>query len=254
MRLAALSDIHGNLPALEAVLDDIASRGAPDAYWVLGDLSLYFPWPAEVLARLRALPGVAFLRGNIDRYVVTGERPAVPVRSARVWAQMPDLLALREARFRWVLERLSYSDYQFLRDLPAQLMMDVPGYGKVAGVHAAPGDDEATIPSDLPDEATRAYFADLDARLILCGHTHIPADHELGAMRVVNCGSIGLPKDGDARAAYALLDFARDSCAITICRVPYDTRAMLAEMERLRFPAWERLAQLPIFTHPPEGS
>jgi len=72
-RLAILSDVHGNLPALQAVLADIEAQGAPDAVWVLGDLAVFCPWPTETLALLRAIPAsVAFLRGNTDRYLVTG--------------------------------------------------------------------------------------------------------------------------------------------------------------------------------------
>ena len=95
MRLAVLSDVHGNLPALEAVLSDVATLGAPDAYWVLGDLVAFCPWPAETLARLRSLPTVSFLQGNTDRYLVTGRRPAAPVRSSDDWAGMPARLAKR---------------------------------------------------------------------------------------------------------------------------------------------------------------
>jgi 3',5'-cyclic AMP phosphodiesterase CpdA len=89
-RFAVLSDVHGNLMALEAVLADIEAQGAPDAYLVLGDLAAFCPWPAESLARLQELPEVSFLQGNTDRYLVTGRRPQTPpVQSPADWTKMP---------------------------------------------------------------------------------------------------------------------------------------------------------------------
>jgi predicted phosphodiesterase len=243
-RLAVLSDIHGNLPALEAVLRDMRTQGTPDACWVLGDLTAYFPWSAETVACLRAVPDLACLSGNFDRYVVTGYRPAVPVRSAEDWARMPALLKIREARFCWAVERLSYEDYGFLQGLPARLEMEVPGYGKVVGVHAAPGDDEAFILPDTSDEEIRRHLVSLDARLMLYGHTHVPVDRTVGSVRLVNPGSAGLPLDGDPRASYALLDLTEGACTVTIRRVSYDVEVMIGEMEGLGYPAWERLAHI----------
>jgi len=145
-RLAVLSDVHGNLPALEAVLGEIAAQEAPDATWVLGDLAAFCPWPTEALALLRTIPNVAFLQGNTDRYLVTGQRPSALVRSPKDWANMPALLAERDANFRWTVERLSFDDYRFLRDLPQRLEMEVPGYA-------------ASSPFTLPWQTMRLIFS-----------------------------------------------------------------------------------------------
>jgi predicted phosphodiesterase len=236
-RLAVLSDVHGNLRALEAVLADVQAQGAPDAYWVLGDVVAFCPWPAETLARLRALPNVAFLQGNTDRYLVTGRRPAAPVQSLDDWAQMPTTLAERDSNFRWTVERISYSDYGFLRDLPSRLEMEVPGYGHIVAVHATPNDDEACIFPDTPDDEVRPHLASLETRLLLYGHTHRPVDRVVDSVRLVNDGSVGLPLDGDPRSAYALLDFEDGQCSITIRRVTYDREAVIAELERIEHPA-----------------
>jgi putative phosphoesterase len=238
MRLAVLSDIHGNLLALEAVLADVDEVGVPDIYVVLGDLAAFCPWPSETLARLQELPEALFLQGNTDRYLVTGQRPVEqPVRSPEEWAAMPARLAERDANFRWTVERLSYDDYQFLRDLPTRLDLDVPGYGRVVTVHANPQDDETSLAPGTPEDEMRDYFSDLDARLVLYGHTHRPVDRMVGDLRVVNDGSVGLPLDGDPRPAYALLDFEGDECAVTIRRVSYDREAVIAELERVDHPA-----------------
>ena len=238
MRLAVLSDVHGNLPALEAVLADIQVQGAPDVTWVLGDMVAFCPWPAETLARLRALPGVSFLQGNTDRYVVTGRRPRMPqVDAPEGWPRWALHLSQRDANFRWTVERLSYADYRFLHDLGDRLAMDVPRYGRVVAVHATPGDDETNLYPDAPDEEVATCLAGLDARLMLYGHTHRPLDRAVGDVRLVNDGSVGLPLDGDPRPAYALLDFVGSECRVTIRRVAYDRNLVLDELARLDHPA-----------------
>ncbi len=243
-QLALLSDVHGNLLALEAVLADVEAQGVPDATWVLGDLVAFCPWPAEALARLRALPNVAFLCGNTDRYLVTGRRPAAPVRSPDGWAQMPAFLTMRDALFRWTVERLSYADYEFLRDLPPRLEIEVPGYGRVVAVHATPTDDETNLLPDTPGEEVRPHLAGLDARLLLYGHTHRPVDRTVNSVRLVNAGSVGLPLDGDPRPAYALLDFEGGQCTVTIRRVEYDVETVVTALERVEHPSREWLARM----------
>ncbi|MGD1997194.1 MAG: metallophosphoesterase family protein [Anaerolineae bacterium] len=243
-RLAVLSDIHGNLPALEAVLADMDRQGSPDGIWVLGDLVAFCPWPAETLDRLRGLPNVVLLQGNTDRYVVTGRRPPVSVDSSDSWSRLPDLLAMRDANFRWTVERLSYAEYEFLRDLPTWLEWEVPNYGKVVGVHANPSDDETNFFPATPEEMIRPHLTDLDARLLLYGHTHRPVDRSVAGIRLVNNGSVGLPLDGRPRPAYGLLNFKDDRCDVTIRRVKYDVEEVIAELERVDHPAREWVAHL----------
>jgi predicted phosphodiesterase len=238
-RLAVLSDVHGNLLALEAVLADLETQGAPDATWVLGDLAAFCPWPAQTLVRLRALPNAAFIQGNTDRYLVTGRRPAFPIRSPEDWAAAPQQLAGRDANFRWTVERLSYADYEFLRDLPPRLEKEMSGYGRIVAVHATPASDEANIYPTTTDEEVRSHLTGLDARLVLYGHTHRPMDRVVDGVRLVNAGSVGLPLDGDPRPAYALLDFEGGDCAVTIHRVIYDREAVIPKLEQVKHPARE---------------
>jgi len=239
MRLAVLSDIHGNLPALEAVLTDIQAQGSPDLYWILGDLVVACPWPSATLARLRALPNVEFLRGNTDRYLVTGRRPVATVESPEDWTRMPQTLRVREGTFRWAVEHLTYQDYEFLRDLPTRLEWDVPDYGPILAVHAAPDDDETNIYPDAPEEHLRAHVAPVDARLMLFGHIHRIMDRRVGQVRLVNGGSVGLPFDGDPRPAYALLDFEGRDCRVAMHRVEYDGGRVIQELERVAHPGLE---------------
>lgn len=162
---------------------------------------------------------------------------------------MPITLAERDANFRWAVERLSYADYEFLRDLPPRLEMEVGAgslrpYGRIVAFHATPNDDEANLRPDTPDDEVRPHLAGLDARLLLYGHTHRPVDRLVDSIRLVNVGSVGLPLDGDPRPAYALLEFEEERCDVTICRVGYDVRAVVAELERVGHPARARVGRI----------
>ncbi len=247
MRIAVLSDVHGNLLALEAILSDLEALGFPDLFWVLGDLAAFCPWPSETIARLRTLPNACFLQGNTDRYLVTGRRPAVSSpRSPEEWRAMPARLAERDANFRWTVEHLPFSDYEFLRELPTRLELEVPGYGRIAAVHATglhgPGgqvDDETFVLPDASDEEVRRCFATLDARLVLYGHTHRPMERTTGRLHIANDGSVGLPLDGDPRPSYLLLDLTGSECTVTLRRVEYEREKVVAELERVNHPAKE---------------
>jgi putative phosphoesterase len=244
MRLAVLSDIHGNLLALEAVLDDIRAQGSPDDYWILGDLVAFCPWPSDTLARLEALPNAHFLRGNTDRYLVTGRRPAASVESRQDWEHMPETLRIRDATFRWAVEHLSYENYEFLRDLPEQLQRDLSDYGRILAVHATPEDDETNLYPDTPQDQLQSYVSQVEARLILYGHTHRAMDRLVGQVRLINGGSVGIPLDGDPRPAYALLDFESGDWKIAVRRVEYDRERVLEEMERLDHPGLPWIGQM----------
>ena len=193
--------------------------------------------PEETIARLRALPNVAFLQGNTDRYLVTGQRPQIVIHSEEDWDNLRGWIAERDANFRWTLDHLTYADYAFLRELPPRLRIEVPGYGAVAAVHATAHDDETFMPPDTPDEQLAAAFDTIDARLILCGHTHRPMDRTVNGVRIVNDGSVGMPLDGDPRPTYVQLDFDGPDCQVTIHRVDYDRQAVIAELERVQHPA-----------------
>ncbi len=236
-RLAVFSDIHGNLKALEAVLDDLSHQSEPDAYWILGDLVAFCPWPLETLECLTTLPNASFVQGNTDRYLVTGRRPAQPVPSKKAWENMSQLLTQREANFNWTVARLNYAWYEFLRDLPTELNLDLPGYGRVMAVHAAPGDDEFSLPPDLPVEQIRPLVAGLDLRLWLYGHTHQPVDRVVDGVRLINPGGVGFSLDGDPRPSYATIDWVDGQAQVTHHRVRYDVESVIAELERVGHPA-----------------
>jgi predicted phosphodiesterase len=241
MRLAVLSDIHGNRLALEAVLGDLKQCGGADKTWVLGDLCAFGPHPVECLHLIRDLPQTEVIRGNTDRYLVTGERPTLRPQDEADWQTIPDRLRERDANFNWTVSRLAFADYEYLSKLHRELSLDVPDYGRVIGYHGAPGDDERNLLPDTPADEVLDQMLDREGRLGFGGHTHIAMDRDLGHWRVVNVGSVGLPRDA-AQACYALATFEAGSATVALRRVEFDMAAVEKDMQQQDHPglSWWR--------------
>ncbi len=194
MKLGIVADIHGNDVALRAVLKD-ADRFEVDRWWALGDLVLFGPRPVEVLELLHGLPDIGMLRGNTDRYVLTGEQPA-PHATVADAARSIDLMeryAAMAAGIAWtrgVLDQAGLLDV--LTGLPAQLRLRLPGGATVLGVHASPrADDGPGIDPGIADEQLGQLLAGSDADFVIGGHAHFAADRLIGGIRALNPGSTG---------------------------------------------------------------
>jgi len=249
MRLAVLSDIHGNQVALQAVLADLQQVGGADRTWILGDLVMAGPRPVECLQLIRDLQTaspktVEVIGGNTDRYLVTGYRPADKLKNAEAWANFPVQLRLNAERIAQVAEKLSWTDAEYLQKiLHKELELDVPGYGWVIGFHAMPGDDERYLDATAPDDLLLDALYEREGRLALCGHTHHRMDRDLGPWRLVNVGSVGLPND-DTRASYAILTFDADQVAVDLRLVSFDNEAVIADMIAQQHPSRELVTQV----------
>jgi len=245
VRLGIIADVHGNDVALRAVLDDAAGYHV-DRWWVLGDLVLLGPRPAEVLERLAGLPGLGMLRGNTDRYVLTGEQPA-PHATAADAAASTDLaqrtgLVERYGKMaagigwtRGVLEQAGTIDY--LAALPAQLHLRLPGGSAVLGVHASPGADNGPgIDPHIPDAELRGLLAGCGADVVVGGHTHYRADRLADGIRALNPGSTGLPRPA-GQAGWLLLEDSDDGeLRAEQHAVPFDVGAVVRDLRRRRHP------------------
>jgi putative phosphoesterase len=189
VRIAALYDVHGNLPALEAVLAEVELE-RPDLVLVGGDL-VAGPFPAECLDALQALePRVAFVRGNADREVVAGG----------------------EGERSWCVDRLGTERAAFVAQWPLTVRKDVEGLGRVLFCHATPQSDEAFLTPATPDDALAEALAGTGADVVVYGHIHV--QYERGdAPRLVNPGSVGWPHENRRGAYWAMLgpdvDFRR---------------------------------------------
>lgn len=185
MRAAALYDIHGNLPALEAVLAEVPE----DAVIVVGGDIAAGPFPAETLARLRGLGGrVRWLRGNADRELTPSEKgEAVP------------------EDVEWVRSRLAPEELAFLYGLPPTCALDLEGPGRVLFCHATPRSDAEIFTELTPEERVAPHFAGVEADLVVCGHTHTQFERMIAGIRVVNAGSVGMAYENEPGAYWALL-------------------------------------------------
>lgn len=216
--IALLYDIHGNDIALAAVIEDAKVAGA-DAWLLGGDYCLMGAQPAAVLDRLETLPAdTIWLRGNTERWVAHPDADDIPIES------------IRDAAL-FVQGAIGPDSVRELAALPDTLA-DVPFDGAAMTVfcHASPGSDMDGFidkPADADGERAGSSF---EANTIVCGHTHIQFAREVGVIEVVNPGSVGLPFDGDRRAAYALL--APDG-SFDLRRVEYDFEAAIDAYDEL---------------------
>ncbi len=204
--LALLFDIHGNLPALDAVLGDARARGA-DRWLLGGDYAVFGGWPAETVTRLRGLDGATWIRGNVDRWAATGAPDQEPARSG----------------VQTVRDLIDTQTLDWLGELPPSASL---GDGTVAW-HASPKSDLESFGPEPGDHDEELLAGSADRRLVF-GHLHLSfARRGPGGVELVGPGSVGMPLDGDHRAAYALL---HDDGRIERLRVAYDWAASAARV------------------------
>jgi predicted phosphodiesterase len=235
MRYALISDIHANLPALEAVLADIEQRGV-DAVLHLGDLVGYSPWPNEVveLVRSRGIIGVA---GNYDSTVGTD------YKHCGCRYEDPRQEELSHVSFAWTKQHCSDETRQFLAALPFRIDLRPLG-GHAAGptivlVHGAPTLNTLYWTDDRPDSfcTQMANSAGAKAGDIMCfGHTHVPWTRTVEDVRFINSGSVGRPKDGDPRAGFVLLTVQEARVDSEMIRVAYDVERTAAAIRESGLP------------------
>ena len=218
MRVAALYDIHGNAPALEAVLAELDRLGA-DLVIVGGDIAAG-PLPRETLAALRALGDRArFVRGNADR-------------------------DLRE----WAAEQLTAEEREFLAGLPETVSLDIDGLGRVLFCHGSPRSDEEIITPASPDERVAPMLAAVSEPVVVCGHTHMQFDRTVGEKRLVNAGSVGMPYADRAGAYWALL-----GPGVELRRTDYDLALAAVRIRASGAPDAEEFAAENVLTVPTAG-
>ena len=214
MRVAILSDIHGNLVALDACLADLESQGGADAIVAAGDLCLDGPKPKKVLQRLSEL-GVSCVRGNTDRFLSDPEGETFePAESAQLaWSR-------KEIGEQWI---------DFLRELPFALRVG-EDENQLLVVHANPKTDDEHIWPDADDATLERMIGDERAAVIAFGHLHLPYARLWRGKLLVNVASAGLPKDGDPRAAYAILTERSGGWQVKHRRVPFDVKKVATQL------------------------
>jgi putative phosphoesterase len=239
MRLALLSDLHGNPIALDAVLADVDRQGGVDRFVVLGDLVAIGYDPVGVLERLVALPGVLFVQGNTDRYVVTGQRPYPSFEDVAADTSLIPRLVEVAHSFAWTLGVVTAAGWlDWLAALPLEQRFTLPDGTDVLATHVAPGQDDGPgIHLALSDAELAALVGAAAADLVCVGHTHRPLDRVTGGIRVVNAGSVSNPATPDLRASYAMVAATPLGYSVHHQRVAYDYQAVIAAVERSRHPS-----------------
>lgn len=208
-RVAVLADIHGNVPAFEAVLADLASQGV-DEVLVGGDLVGRGPEGSAVVARVRAR-GWRAVKGNHEDYMLDFRQGRVPDD----WQFTEEWSAAR-----WMAAELSAGDIELIAALPPSLASEV--LPELRLVHGTPRSNNEGLGPWSSERELSEQLAAVAEPLLVCAHTHRPMVRDLAAGRVVNVGSVGLPFNRDPRAQYAIFERTARGLAVELRQVPYD--------------------------------
>lgn len=219
-RLAILADIHGNLPALEAVIADMQPF-APDHVIIAGDLINIGPFSAQVMERITRL-GWAAIRGNHEFYLLDYGTPRQP-ESWNHWTLPP-----------WLQAQLQ-NWRSYIAAMPDELTLYYPDAPPVHIAHGLPGNPWKAIDPVEPDDHIREWLKDIQETTFIAGHFHIAFERWVDRWHILNPGSLGVPLDGLRKANYLILDGNADGWTATFRRVDYDVDAVLAEFERQHF-------------------
>lgn len=236
MRVAAIYDIHANLPALEAVLQDIRQLEV-DLVVVGGDV-VPGPMPRETLKCLLDLETpVQFIHGNGDREILAQmqgtDTGAVP-------AQFREIM-------RWVAEQLDPEHERLFASWPATLPVLIRGLGEVLFCHATPRNDTEIFTRLTPEDCLLPIFAGLDVPVVICGHTHMQFDRMIGSVRVVNAGSVGMPF-GEPGAYWLLL-----GPHVELRHTTYDLTKAAERIRETNYPQADDFAANNVLRPPPSG-
>jgi putative phosphoesterase len=243
MRVALLSDIHGNSLALDRVLADIEEQGGVERYWVLGDFSGLGYDPVGVLERITKLPNVYFVQGNHDRYIVSGERPGPSIEQAQANPQLVPFLLGMSVNLAWTQGHVRASGWwEWFEQLPMEVRLTLPDGTRMLGTHVAPGlDDGPGIIPILSDKELGDLVAGAEAELLVVGHTHVPLDRSVEGVRIFNLGSVSNPMRERLEASYALLEADEQGYELELRYVDYDHEEVIRELERVKHPTKEFL-------------
>ncbi|MGI8968351.1 MAG: metallophosphoesterase family protein [Chloroflexota bacterium] len=224
MRVILMSDVHGNLPALQTVAEHLPPH---DRVIVAGDLCLEGPEPAQTLDLLREL-GWELLLGNTDQDLVSPP---------------PDTKPKKREVVEWTREQLGQERLSFLSSLPFARQVHDEGRERVLVVHANPRDLEHQLYPTMREEELVPYLADVTAEMLAFGHLHIPYLRPIHGVLLADVSSVGHPKDLDRRAGYTVASWENDTRSVHQVRVPYDIDRTVYLLRHCGMPHAEREAE-----------
>jgi putative phosphoesterase len=228
VRIVIFSDIHGNLAALQAVMAHLEERGAVDHLVINGDFCAFGPRPTECLKFVESLPNALYVQGNTDRYLTARPSSVVTDNSNR---------ARLRAACGWAAQEIGEGGLRFLAGLPSRQVISVMGMPHILVVHGSTRSDEEGIGPETKHSDLATIVEGVPAGLLVCGHTHIPWDRTIGAVRLLNEGAVGFPYDGDQRACYTVVDSSDGGWSVDLHRVEYDVRSVIDDLRDRNHPA-----------------
>ncbi len=232
MRLAFISDIHGNALALDAVLNDIQSRNV-DKIAVLGDFCFRGPEPKRSLELVRKIT-TDVLKGNADEWVVRGVDEG----------EVPDAaLEIMKKEREWSFSKLDDEAIDYLKNLPTELNFQHNGVN-IHAFHATPDSLFEIVKPDDKDETIVEKLMKKEADIYIYAHIHKPFIRFINGKCIINTGSVGLPFDGQNKSSYALIDIGEDDYESTIVRVSYDVQKVIKQFDEMDYPNSELMITL----------
>lgn len=226
MRLAVIADVHSNIYALKAVLDDIRSKKV-DKVMCAGDLVGYAPFPNEVIELIKK-ENIPTVMGNYDDGV-------------GFWRlvcgcdyKTPEAQVLGEKSIAWTKENTSEENKKFLQNLPKEIKIYIGQY-KIMLVHGSPRALNEYLKIDTAKEILEEVLSEIEENVLICGHTHIPFHRIVAGKHLINAGSVGKPKHGDPQALYALIDI-NEGIKVDFIKVPYDYERTAQAIEKSELP------------------
>jgi putative phosphoesterase len=232
MKLAFISDIHGNAIALDAVLKDIKEKQI-DKVFVLGDICYRGPEPQRALDLVRELD-CKVIKGNADEWVVRGVQQG----------EVPDhVLELMNKERDWIVSHLSTESIEYLRELPTQLNFEVEGV-RIHAFHATPASLFDVVPPDASDEKILENLVTKEAGLYIYAHIHKPYIRYINGKCIINIGSVGLPFDGLNKASYCIVEINESSIQTSNVRVSYDVQKVVDQYKNLEYPNAEMMSNV----------
>ncbi len=239
MKIAFISDIHGNANALDAVLRDIEKRDV-DKIYVLGDISYRGPEPQRSVDLVRALD-TSVIKGNADEWVVRGVHQG----------EVPDhALEMMRLEREWIYSQLNHESIRYLRDLPTELQLEVEDI-RIHAYHATPNSLFDIVLPQESDELLNTKMMVGDAELYVYAHIHRPFIRYINGKCIINLGSVGLPFDGLPKSSYALVDIKEGSFQTSIVRVEYDIQKTIKQFEGSDYPNKETMIGVLTNARPP---
>lgn len=225
MKIAVLSDIHGNAIALNYVIKDMREQGINKVI-ILGDVVMKGPMPTEVMNELKKLDILGWIKGNTDVWfeeISESDEPRTD-KEKKLYSY-----------YSYAMKNMNKKDIEFINDLPVEYSLTYNGV-KILCVHGTPKSNVEAIDGSICVEEIKEIIKDVKEDVILCGHSHCSFICKVDGKKIFNAGSIGNPLDNDNRASYGILDFSKEDVKLINKRVTYPVNEIVKIAEKNDFP------------------